>query len=334
MPDQLPLLVQHMLGLYAVDMLAVGEASGALTVLEQGPGTASEIAERAGLDQRNVDQWLRAVTASGHVHHDGGTFTLDQQTAFMLGPEFPVDMHAVLRFVHATFGEPFRASSEAMRTGAGVASDVFAEIAAASGAINTRTYETELVGDWIAAAPGLAERLAEGGRIADLACGNGDAAAVMATAFTGARVFGYDPGTPEGAHAGVANLEIVRESAGLLPADGSFDLVTCLDAFHHLGDPAAAAKQAYAALADGGVLLVAEASLSGDLDTDSADPTSLITHAAGLLYCMQESIANGGDGLTPSLGLAWVDDALAAAGFRSVEHHESPSGYRVFLATR
>jgi hypothetical protein len=334
MTDELPLLARHLLGMYAMKTLAMGRASGALEVLVEGPTTAEELAAKAELDERNAALWLRAMAAAGHAHHDDGTFSLDDETRMLLGPAFPADVRAVLDFTFAAFAEPLRVATAAMRTGAGVPPELYGDLGAAAGAVNTPTYRAALVDEWIAAAPGLRERLETGGRIADLACGNADAAAIMAAAFPQAEVLGYDPGTPEGAHAGVPNLEIVRDTAGALPADGGFDLVTCLDAFHHLGDVAGVARQVRESLRGGGVFLVAETALTGDVDADDADPFSLIAHAAGLMYCLQENLANGGEGSVPSFGLGWVDEALTGAGFSSVTQHPSETGYRIFLATR
>jgi SAM-dependent methyltransferase len=334
MTDDLPLLIRHLLGFYAIDTLAMGRASGALRALAEAPGTAEQVAESAGLDPRNVSLWLRAMAAAGHARHDHGVFSLDEETATVLGPAFPIDLGAVLDFVHAMSADPVRMATAAMRTGAGVPSDAYAEMGRAAGGVNTRLYGMALVDEWISAAPGLRDRLEAGGRIADLACGNGDAAATMAAAFPRSEVRCYDPGAPEGVHLDVANLEIVREIAEGLPADGGFDLVTCLDAFHHLGDVRTVSRQVHDALREGGVFMIAESGLSGDPDVDGADPISLIAHACGLMYCMQENLANGGDGSTPSIGLGWVEDALADAGFASVTHVDSETGFRVFLAVR
>lgn len=334
MSDQPPLVIRHLLGMYAMQTLAMGRASGALAVLQDGPGTVAEIAAKAGLDERNTDLWLRAMTAAGHAAHIHGTFSLNEETGMILGPDFPADAGAVLDFVHAAFSEPFRQATAAMRTGVGVPPAVYAEIGGAAGGVNSRLYRMALVEEWIDAAPALRERLRGGGRIADLACGNGDAAAVMATAFPESTVTGYDPGAPADAHPEVTNLRLVRDVAGGLPADIGFDLVTCLDAFHHLGDVGEVARQVHAALAPGGVFLIAETAMSGDLDADNADPFALIAHTAGLLYCLQENLANGGDGSVPSIGLGWVTEALTAAGFTSIDTLDSETGYRIFLATR
>jgi len=334
MTDKLPLLVEHLRGMYAMHVLAMGRGSGALAALAESPATAKEVAARASLDEHNTDLWLRAMTAAGHAHHDDGVFSIDAETAMVLGPAFPVDFGAALDFVQATFADPIRQATTAMATGRGVPSSKYAEFGTAAGGLNSRLYQMALVDEWISAAPDLRSRLETGGRIADLACGNGDAAATMATAFPLSEVRGYDPGAPEGAHGDLPNLEIVREVADGIPVDDRFDLVTCLDALHHLGDGQAVARQVRDALVDGGVFLVAENALSGEVDADGADPFSLIAHASGLMYCMQENLANGGAGSTPSFGLGWVEDALGGAGFSSVTHLDSDTGFRVFLAVR
>ncbi|KHK96151.1 hypothetical protein LK09_16030 [Microbacterium mangrovi] len=331
MPDT-PLLFQHLAGMYAMQLLAVGQRSGALAALVEGPGTADELAERAGLDRRNVAQWLRGMAAAGFARHDDRVFTIDPQTAALLAGGLPVDVVGILDFVLALSAEPVRRLPDAMRTGRGIPSAMFDEIGAAAGGINGPAYAGSLVDEWIAHDPALLARLQAGGPIADVACGNGDAAAVMARAFPRSTVLGIDPGAPP--RTDPPNLRLLGATSGELAAHGEFALVTCLDSLHHLGDVRAVAAQVRAALADDGVFLVAEGAMTGDLDQDAADPFALFTHASGLLYCMQENLAEGGAGETSSIGLGWVTDALRDAGFGAVTEFDSDTGFRVFLARK
>src|SRR4051794_29144512 len=103
-----------------METLAMGRASGALAALAEMPGSAADIADRAGLDERNTGLWLRAMSAAGHARHDSGTFSLNEETMALLGPAFPVDLGAVLDFVAAASAEPLHAAMRAMRTGSGV----------------------------------------------------------------------------------------------------------------------------------------------------------------------------------------------------------------------
>lgn len=335
----LPLFLEHLLGWYAMTVLALGRKTGLLDALMAGPGTATEIAARAGADERNTLAWLRAMLAAGHVTHAGGTFELAPQSAAILGGAFPVDATAVIDFAGRA-GDLLDEVAEAMKTGRGVPPEryhaVFGEF---MGRVNTPTYRAVLVGDWIAGVPGLGERLADGARVADLACGDGAAVRLLARAFPGAHVMGFD--TDRGAiHAarrlaaaeGIANASY--EAAGIeeMSAHGPFTLVTCLDSWHHLGDTPAVAASVREALTPDGVLLVVESAYSGDADADAASPTALIGYAAGLLYCLQESLAGGGEGLTPADGPGWVQDGLEKAGFTRVEQRVTRGGWRVFTA--
>lgn len=92
-------------------------------------------------------------------------------------------------------------------------------------------------------------------------------------------------------------MRAMAVSAEKLPEYGGYDLITCLDSFHHFGDPRAVARSAQRGLGDGGVFLVAESATSGELAQDAQSPFSLITYRAGLLYCLQENLAGGGSGL-------------------------------------
>jgi len=333
MPEAAPLLLQHLNGMYAMQVLAVGDRSGALAALLDGPGDAAEIAARSALDERNVEQWLRCMHAAGYARHEAGVFRLTPEAAATFDDGFPIDARGILDFVFAISGEGVRRIPDAMRTGEGVQPGAFAELGAAASRINSRLYAAALVDEWIARDPALVARLGAGAAIADIACGDGDATAQLAWAFPRSRVIGIDPGARP--RTDVPNLTLFAETAERLGDHGAFALVTCLDALHHLGDPAAAVRQMAGALDGEGVLLIAETSMTGDVDRDiAADPFVLSTHAAGLFYCMQDNLAAGGDGTTTSRGLDWVATALAEAGLGAVDAFESDTGFRVFLARR
>jgi hypothetical protein len=112
-----------------------------------------------------------------------------------------------------------------------------------------------------------------------------------------------------------------------------FDVVYCLEGFDHLGEADVAAADLQRVMRPGGALLIAEEAGSGDLATDTADPMAVIGYASHLLYCMQDSVANGGAGLTASSGTAWIDDALASAGFRDFASRHTDTGFRLIGAT-
>lgn len=330
-PDEMPKVLRDLFGWYSMSLLAVGLRSGLLDALLAGPGTAEVIATRAGVDRRNAYEWLRGMTAAEHASHAGGEFTLAEGTAQALGPHFPVDARAVLA-IPIELPLVFDQVLDAIGSGRGVPSDVYAGVGAAAGGINTPIYAAALVSEWIEGAAGLGERLRAGGAIADLGAGNGDAAAMVATAYPNARVVGYDV-VPTDRSDLPENLRMSTADVRRLPDDGPFDLVYCLDAFHHLGSPVEVLEQIRGVLADDGVVMIAETAMSGDLEQDVADPFALVVYGAGLLYCLQESLSAGGEAHSGGDGTAWIEKALAAAGFGAIRTTPSETGYAIITAS-
>ena len=77
-------------------VLALGQRTGLLDALLAGPGTADEIAARAGVDARNAREWLGALTSAGHAEHRGGVYQPTAELVSTAGPGFPIDLRAVL----------------------------------------------------------------------------------------------------------------------------------------------------------------------------------------------------------------------------------------------
>jgi SAM-dependent methyltransferase len=320
----LPLLLQHLIGGYAMLLLGLGRRTGLLDAAVAGPGTADEIAARAGVDPRNAREWLAGMTAAGYLAHDAGTFNPREAITLAWGPQFPADVRALLDG-YLNVPQVYDALVTAIGNGGGLSADQLSPYAPFVG-VNTPTYEQALVAEWIGGLPGVSDRLTAGGRVAELAPGNGAAAGIVGRAFPAATVVGYDlvprplPDLPD-------NVSILAEDARRLPDAEPFDLVYCLDSLHHMSDPGSVLAAAKAALAPGGVVLVAENDFSGDLDADAANPFATIAYVSSLVYCMQEALHDGGEVHTCAEGSGWVVAALEDAGFADVEVRHSETGY-------
>jgi SAM-dependent methyltransferase len=320
----LPPFLPHLIGAFAVLLLQVGHRTGLLEAVLAGPGTAEELATRAGADARNAEEWLRGMTAAGYVEHDDGRFAATGVTAMTFGPDFPFDVRSIL---DGLWNAPqvYDDVVQAVRTGAGIAAEQLAPYAPFVG-VNTPTYRMVLVDEWIGGLPGLADRLRAGARVAELAPGNGAAAALVGSAFPASTVVGYDlaPQAPDDLP---DNVTLVAADARSLPDDGPFDLVYSLDSLHHMADPAEVLRGVRAALAPGGVVLLAENDLTGDLVQDAADPVSVIAYTSSVVYCLQDALRAGGEVHSCAEGTGWVVAALEQAGFHDVEVRHSETGY-------
>jgi SAM-dependent methyltransferase len=326
MTDETPLFFEHLSGLFAVTLLQIGHRSGLLDAVLADGGTAQEVGDRAGADHRNAAEWLRGMTAAGYLAHSDGHFDATDMTSMTFGPQFPFSVTSIL---DGLWGAPqvYEHVIAAIRTGEGIPGERLAPYAPFVGA-NTPTYEMALVQDWIAAIPGLSDTLTEGARVAEIAPGNGSAAAVLGRAFPRSTVVGYDL-SPQTLPDLPTNVSIRAADARDLPAEGPFDLVYCLDALHHMSDPASVLKGIHPALAPGGVVLVAENDLTGDLDRDAENPGALIAYTSSVIYCLQEALAGGGVVHSCAEGPQWVIDALDSAGYHHVAVHHSESGYAI-----
>src|SRR5262249_21655495 len=132
-------------------------------------------------------------------------------------------------------------------------------------------YTASLTTEWVPALPGVADTLAAGGRVADVGCGHGVAAILLAR--------GYPPASVHGSDFPDRSIQVARQQAGRVglggrirfetldatsyPADG-FDLICLLDTLHDLGDPAAALAHARKALAPDGAVLIVEPNAADD----------------------------------------------------------------------
>lgn len=103
-------------------------------------------------------------------------------------------------------------------------------------------YINALVQEWLLALDGAMDRLKAGAKVADVGCGHGLSTIVMAQDFPAFDFDGCDfhPGSFAAAHAkahGVKNVRFKVGRAQDLPGE-EYDLVTCFDCLHDMGDPA------------------------------------------------------------------------------------------------
>ena len=121
--------------------------------------------------------------------------------------------------------------ADAYRTGGGVPYARYGpEFRAGQGGINRPAFTSALVEEWLPALGPTAERLAGGGRLADLGCGQGWSTIAVARAYPTAEVWGFDldPASIADARANAAEQQAaarfeVGDAAGL-SANGPYDV--------------------------------------------------------------------------------------------------------------
>jgi SAM-dependent methyltransferase len=306
-------------------LMYIGDRLGIFTALAQsGPVTATELAQRTGLDERYLREWLGAMATAEYVEHDreGDTYLLPPEHALPLADaEFPFFTGGLLQMIVPTVTvAPLVA--EAFKTGGGVTQDQYLpDMYEAIERLTAPWYKHELVQSWIPALPGVQEKLEMGGSACDVGCGSGRAPITIAEAFHAADVEGYDvhPGSIDRARgnaelAGVSDRLTFTVGDGSDLPDGRFELITTFDVVHDSVDPVGLMSAIRGALRKDGTYLMLEMNASGDVE-ENRNPLGRFLYNVSTLYCMTTSLAHGGAGIGACMGEEKARELAYAAGF-------------------
>ena len=317
--------VGYATGATTIALLAVADRAGLLAWLrEHGSGTIAEIADGAGLDERYVREILSGLAAAGAVDYDIGTevFTLPPEHALFLADESsPYFMGGWFDMIPAVMRQ-VDAVASATRDGGGVAFEDFGpDLIRGLARGNAPSQRVFLVSRWLPAVPGLIEDLERGIRVADVGCGVGTAAGLVAEAFPASTVIGFDLSAESiemarAEHAHLPNVTFEVASVEDIPTDPPFDLVTTFDVIHDLADPLAGLTRIREALADAGRYLMMEPNAGSDLADNLSDRGALL-YGISTMHCMTQSRAVGGAGLGAAWGRELAEDYALRAGFAS-----------------
>jgi len=320
-------LLGAMSGAATTAMVAVGDQLGLYRALAGGgPATPEELAARAGLAARYLREWLSQQAAAGFVAYRAadGRYVLPAEAAAVLAQEAsPAFLAGGATITRGWFAGLDRLA-EAFRTGAGIPwHEQDPAVFEGTERFFRPGYTASLTTEWVPALPGVAGRLAAGGRVADVGCGHGAAAILLARAYPQASIYGYDfhdrsiaVARQRAGQAGLAGrIRFEALDATSYPA-GGFDLICLLDTLHDLGDPAAALAHARTALAPGGAVLVVEPAAADDYAANLASPLAALSYAASTFQCTPAALAQpGGVALGAQAGPAAVRQLAGHAGF-------------------
>lgn len=324
-------VVNDLGGAYSAPLVRMGEQLGLYAALKaHGPASSQQLAERTGCAERYLREWLANQAGCGYVSVEGADgearFSLTPEQAMVFAdPDSPV--YILGAFDNAVTGIHNQAKVQAaFRTGEGFAwADQASCMFCAVAKFFRPGYEASLVGVWLPALEGVVEKLErEGGRIADIGCGHGFSTLIMARAFPKAEVVGYDfhPASIEEAngHAAAHALPNVRfETATAKDFPGrDYDLATCFDCLHDMGDPVGAAAHIRQSLKPGGTWMIVEP-MAGDTLAENINPVGRLFYAASTMICVPTALAQDGRAaLGAQAGEAKLREAIAAGGFQTI----------------
>jgi SAM-dependent methyltransferase len=281
------------------------------------PLTTTELAERAGLDERWVREWAYNQAAAGLLvaepGPDGERFSMTPEAVAVLAtpdhPSYGVGMfHRLPQTMAALEHLP-----ESFRTGLGHDYDSHG----CEGAIGIeRSFEpwnrVHLLPTVLPALDGVVERLRRGIRVADVGCGAGGAVLLMAAAFPASEFVGYDisrfalaRANDRLAESGLTNARFVDPRDEPLPDDRSVGLITTFDCIHDMTDPQGVIDAIGRALDDDGTWLLVDIKARDTFaENVEKNPVAALMYGISVLSCMSSALsAPGGAGLG-TLGLS------------------------------
>jgi ubiquinone/menaquinone biosynthesis C-methylase UbiE len=306
--------------------VSIGHKSGLIkTMLQMPPATSEQIAERAGLQERYVREWLGGMVVCGIVDYapDQSTYVLPPEHAVVLtGNAGPNVIAAHTEFIPILAGvEPY--ILECFRSGGGPPREVYGFSGCVP--VNDSNTDADLLRNSVELVPKLTKSLRDGIDAADFGCGKGHFVNVMAKAFPNSRFTGYDflddsisVARAEAESWGVMNARFELQDVADLDAPDAFDLITTMDVIHDLAKPGAVLKTIYRSLRSGGTYLMGDVRASTNLHENIGQPLAPYAFLWSLAGCMPASLRQSGEGLGSMWGEQKALEYLGDAGFRDV----------------
>jgi SAM-dependent methyltransferase len=307
-------------------LVVMGDRLGLYRALAgAGPLAPAELAERAGVSERYVREWLNAQAAGGYVEYeaDSGRYTLPPEQAVALTDETsPAYLPGFFQIALGSVADSPRIETAA-RTGAGVGwHEHVHDVHEGCERFFRPGYNANLVTSWLPALDGVVAKLEQGATVADVGCGHGASTILMATAFPRSTFVGFDyhdrsVATARGRAeaAGVADRVRFDVAPAQSYAGRDYDLVTMFDCLHDMGDPVGAARHVRESLAPDGTWMIVEP-FAGDRVEENLNPVGRAYYGFSTLLCTPASLSQEvGLALGAQAGEARIREVVERGGF-------------------
>lgn len=310
-------------------MISLGQRTGLFRAMaEHGPGTANQIAIRAGLHERYVREWLAAMVTGGVVEFDLSleSYRLPAEHARSLSrAALPLGLGWLARLIPMLGANEGRIV-ECFRNGGGVPEseypgfpefhvDLQAQLSAA-------LPETVLP-----LVPGFDARLRDGIDVLEVGCGGGRVLESLAERYPASRFTGWEEtGVPAGGSR-APNVRLYARSYTQPTAQPEFDVALTFWSLHTHPDPGRALRVIRGSLREGGFYLMQDVRGSSEPYNNVGHPMAPLVYAMSCLHCLSVALAEGGEGL----GAFWGEELslrlLREAGFGKIDVRQTSSDF-------
>ncbi|MEE9178860.1 MAG: class I SAM-dependent methyltransferase [Acidimicrobiia bacterium] len=322
----------------AMDMWAIylGEQLGFYAALvSEGPMRTDELSEVMSTDARYTREWLEQQTVTGILEVDDPSldaadrrYTLPAAHAEVLTSRDSLDYLAPFVRLVTAAGIQLPALVEAYRHGGGVSWEQFGpDMRTGQAEMNRPWFLAALGSDWFPSVPELHDRLLQGGRVADIGCGEGWSSIAIALAYPNVTVDAFDVDTPsiENARrhaqdsAVSERVEFHDADAGSLGFEREFDVVTAFECIHDLPHPVAVLSTMRTLVKEDGHVVVMDENVS-EAFPGRGDDIERIMYGFSLFICLPDGMSHPESAAT---GTVMRPDTLRKyaqeAGFSDIE---------------
>ncbi len=293
-----------------------------------GPLSSQDVAERSGVAERSVREWLRNQAAGGYVTYDpdSDTYTLPDENALALADEdSPFYVLGAYDLIASLFADEDRIL-EAFKSGEGMGwHEHDHRLFHGTERFFRPGYRGHLVAEWLPALDGVVEKLERGAKVADVGCGHGASTIILAQAFPNSEIFGFDyhDGSIERAReaaeeAGVADRVTFQVASAKDYPGTDYDLVCVFDCLHDMGDPVGASAHILKTLDADGTWMIVEP-YANDRVEDNLNPVGRVFYGASTVVCTPASLDQEvGLALGAQAGEARLAEVIGEGGFTRV----------------
>ncbi len=325
------------LGATELATVQLGQELGLYSALDDaGELSAAELAERTGLATRYVREWLQSQAISGFVIIDGddvdsGRYRLAPGIRETLLDQVNPSYVGGLPPLPAIVGRIMSDLAGAFRTGDGVPYAAYGpEAVSLQEQMNRPAFENSLVTEWLPQLPDVLARLQDTSspaRVADVCCGTGWSAIVLAEAFPHLTTDGYDNDEDSIARArrnaaerGVADRVRfeVRDVSAEADLESTYDVAFMFEALHDLPHPVQALRNVHRWLQPGGTFIVMDENVAEDL-TAPGDEVERFFAAVSVVWCTPQGHGPGSEVVGTVMRPRSVQELASRAGYASAE---------------
>ena len=327
-------------------MIHIGDRLGLYRALDgAGPVTAADLAEKTGLQERWLLEWLRGQAAARLLNfHDGDRFELTPVGAAVLADETGSLSFAAGAFSGQTPPETVDKLVDAFKTGIGLSyEDLGPNAAHRTERMLGPWTRQELVPNILPALDGVIDKLQQGAVAADIGCGGGVALMAMAEAFPNSTFHGYDPSNhaiercrEKVAERGLNNVELHVAGGEDVPDTPTFDFLITFDCVHDMTRPAEVIASIRKAMQDDGTWLIKDIRSAPDFKENMRNPLLAMFYGFSVSACMSSALSEpGGAGLgTLGFNPAVAQDMVTAGGFSRFKQHDFDDPSNLYYEVR